>query len=262
VIRFATVRELRGEPDGARIALSATDGTPLAIERLERKADQGRVMLLTFGLELDRGNIARCRAFPALMARFVQYLAGQDKVRPPDVLPAGEMRVLDVSEVPFAHETVLDLSRMEAGEKAAPDTQRAPGADGDAGRQRALIAQLPIGPERQVVLPGLPAGRYLIHKSQGAGAGAQVLSYARPLTVNADPRESQMAQIAGTELQALFGPETRIVSPEHLPELVPHGGEFWTILVLLLFAAYAAEAVAGWIACVRRERQRAAEGAA
>lgn len=254
VIRFATVREIRGEQAGVQVAIRATDGTPLAIER---EVGQGRVLLLTFGLELDRGNIARCRAFPAIMWRLVNHLTGQLKVRPPDVLPAGETRVLDVSEAPFALETSLDLTRLEAGGEGRGATGGSP-----ASAQRVLVERLPIGPEKQVVLKGLPAGQYLIHKSQSAGTGAQVLSYTRPVTVNADPRESRMAQIAGSELQALFGPQTRILAPEHLAELVPLGGEFWTVLALMLFVAYTVEAAAGWVACVRSERRRSAEGAA
>ncbi|HEY3319096.1 MAG TPA: VWA domain-containing protein [Planctomycetota bacterium] len=249
VIRFASVREIRGQPEGAKVVLRAMDGTPLAVER---EVGQGHVMLLTFGLELDRGNIARCRVFPAFMSRVVQYLSGRLAVRPPDVLPAGEMRVLDVSELPFALETSLDLTRIEGAEARASSP-----AGRDAGPTtptRTLVERLPISPERQVVLKGLPTGQYLIHKSQNAG-NAQVLSYARPVTVNADPRESCMTPIAGTELQALLGPETRILSPSHITELAPRGGEFWTLLVALLALAYCIEALAGWIACVRNRQQ-------
>ena len=288
VVRFATVREIRSPQDAARVVFRATDGTPLAIER---NLEQGHVMLLAFGLELDRGNIARSRAFPAIMGRLVDYLTGRLEARPPDVFPAGQMRVLDVSEPPFAFETTLDLARLVPADGAAREHEnpvapppsaehpaRANGIDGgtappraavphglsdsQTGSERVRVESLAISPEKQVVLKGLPMGRYLLQKPQGPAAGTQGLGYARPIAVNADPRESRMARIDGTELQKLFGPGTRVLAPDRLDELVPRGGEFWTALVILLLAAYAVEAVAGWIASVRSERRRSAEGAA
>jgi hypothetical protein len=252
VIRFATVREIRGRQDGVTVVFRATDGTPLAIER---RIEQGRVMLLAFGMELDRGNIARTRAFPAIMWRLADYLTGRLEARPPDVLPAGQVRVLDVSEAPFAFETELDLTRLAAAESPAG------GEDKRTATQRVRVEPLLISPEKQVVVKGLPVGQYLLHKPQGL-AGAPALGYARPIAVNSDPRESRMARVGGTELQKLFGPQARILTPDRLGELVPRGSELWTALVVLLLMAYAVEAIAGWIACVRGERRRSLEGAA
>jgi hypothetical protein len=83
-----------------------------------------------------------------------------------------------------------------------------------------------------------------------------VLGYSRPLAINPDAREGRMARAEAGELRKLFGPQARVLTPDRLGELVPRGGEFWTILVALLLLAYAVEAAAGWIACVRSERRR------
>ena len=61
---------------------------------------RGRVMMLVFGFELDRGNIARTRVFPPLMWRMVDYLTGQLRTLPPDQLVARTPGALDVSERP------------------------------------------------------------------------------------------------------------------------------------------------------------------
>ena len=249
VIRFAAVREVLAVLPGATVALRATDGAPLAVER---KAEHGRVMLLAFGVELGRGNIARSRAFPAIMWRLADYLTGRLKRRPPDVLPAGEMRILDVSEPPFAFETALDLRPLPA---AGPAAKSQPTS------RPARTRRVTIGPERQVVLDRLPAGRFILEKPQGPAAATHGLSYARLLAVNGDPRESRMARIPRDELLELLGPETTVLTPDRLGELVPRGGEFWAILVAVLLVAYAAEALAGWLASLRSQRRWAAEGA-
>jgi hypothetical protein len=243
VVRFSRLRDLRTLPADAEVLVRAADGTPLIVSA---PRGEGRTVLFTFGLELDRSTLARTRVFPVLMWRLVDYLTGRLEERRPDVLSAGTPTVLDVSETAFAFEDELALSRAGASQ---------------VGGEAEPLQTLPIRPGRTVVLDELPAGRYRLHKPR-RGGGVQVMSYARQIAVNPDPAESSTERVGADDLAAIFGPAARLVPADELERLVVRGAEWWLPLVVLLFCAYAAEALIGWRDSVRRERERGGEAPA
>ncbi|MBM4042629.1 MAG: VWA domain-containing protein [Planctomycetes bacterium] len=227
-IRFAAVREVRDPAPGASAVLHGTDGRPLAVEM---PLGRGKALLLAFGFELSRGTIARTRAFPALMWHLVAYLTGDLAVRRPDVLTATRTAALDASDAPFAFLSELEL---------------APAAGQSLG--------IPIRDGRTVLLPGLPAGRYLLQKpSQGAASRA---AYSRPIAVNPDPRESDPTPLAASDATEVFGPAARLVGGGDALDLAVRGAEPWLPVVGLLLLAYGAEGAVGWLLSARREKQR------
>lgn len=229
-VRFTKVREILALAPAATVMLAGAEGQPLAVEMpLER----GRVALLGFGFELERGNLARTRIFPTLMWRLVDYLTGQLRVLPADVLTAQQATALDVSEPGFAFATELELST--AG--AEP-------------------IRLPISTDQTVLVPGLSAGDYQLRKPQTAGA---VSGYVRNLTVHADPRESEMPRATEPQLTEWLGGAVRVATLDDATKLTPTGGELWKLLIILLVAAYLAEAVIGYWFNAQREKLRAAE---
>ena len=258
VLRFSQARALETLAPEAAVLFQAEDGTPLAVER---RVGQGRAVLLAFGLELDAGNVARTRAFPVLMWRLMDYLTGRLSPRPPDSLPAATPAVLDVSEPAFAFESELELvpvplRRQETA--AAPGGTAAPRPE-PAPTSSVRLASLAISPERTVLLPPLPSGSYQIRKPQRGQT--DVVSYARPLVVNPDPRESRTEPMTLPGLRDLFGNAVRVATPGQPLKLALLGFEFWTPLIALLMLAYALEAFVGFRANARRERERSEGGA-
>ena len=57
----------------------------------------------------------------------------------------------------------------------------------------------------------------------------------------------------------LFGPNARVTGADALAKLAPTGGELTRALIIALLLFYVVEAVAGWIASVRKERRRTEE---
>lgn len=246
VIRFTKIREIQGLGGKTSALITAGAGQPLA---LEHAVGRGRVMLLTFGFELDRGNIARARAFPPLMWRLVDYLTGQLRQRPPDVVKAITPAVLDVSEPAFTFATELDLL---SGRKTS-DTKEPVAA--------APPVRLACNADRTTLMPPMPAGRYVLTKAGQAGETAR-MGYSRYVTTFIDPLESDTRKQDTMELPALFGAEARVLAAKDVGNLAISGGEFWKTLVGLLAGAYVCEALFGCIQNMRRERQRAGENAA
>jgi len=236
-VRFAATRELRTLAPGATVAFSGTDGQPLAAEMA---VGRGRVLLLAFGFELERGNIARTRVFPVLAWELVDYLTGELEPAPPDLLTASRPAVLDVSEPPFAFLGELELCPVDA----------APG--------QATATRLPVSEARTVLLGGLPAGRYLLRKPEEPGGPARRTTYARHIAVNPDPRESRTERLDEAELAKLFGEGVRVRSHAEPADLSLAGGELWLLLVGLLVLAYIAEGGVGWVLSARREKTRTA----
>jgi len=255
VIRFQKIRTLQSVAGDAEVILQTTAGQPLAIER---KVGRGRVVLFTFGFELDRGNIARTRVFPPLMWRVVEYLTGQLKALPPDQLVARTPAVLDVSETSFAMTSDLELSPLGS---SAPAVATQPGA---APQPVAAGLSLTASTDRTVLVEGLSPGRYQLQKARAASEKGQIVTYARGVTVQEDPRESVMTRATLEDVRHVFGNSAKIVADDLPADLVPTGGEAWKPLILLLLIAYAAEAVIGFVTTARREKQRApgAEGGA
>ena len=212
VIRFQKIRGLQRLPEGTNVILQTTAHQPLA---LERAIGRGRVVMLTFGLELDRGNIARTRVFPPFMWRLIDYLTGQLKTLPPDQFVARTPAALDVSETNFA--LTGDLEIVPANASATQPSGVEP-----------LI--LPASPQRTVFVRNLAPGRYLLEKARGKGETGQIVTYARGIAVQGDPRASDMTRVAPADLSRVFGVEPSAIVSEIPADLVPTGGEFWKIL--------------------------------
>ena len=195
VIRFAKLREWLHLEGGAEIAARADNSMPLIITS---RRELGRVMLLAFSLELERGNIARTRVFPPLLWRMIAYLGDRDRPRQPDILTATTPAVLDVSEKEFALETALSLARIAL-------------ADGEAGATSTL--EIPIANERTLFVDGLPAGGYLLQKPR---RGSAAVVSGRPLAVVPDSAESMMAKIDVAALRDLLGVPLRVAADVRL----------------------------------------------
>lgn len=238
VIRLARLREVRSTAEGASVVLRGSGGQPLG---LEMPLGHGRVALLTFGFELDHGNLARSRIFPVLMWRMVDYLTGQLRTRVPDVLTALRPAVLDVSEPAFAFVEELELTRVDP---LGPTALR-----------------LPIQKEKTVLLEGLPSGQYLLHKVAASSVPGQLFSYARCIAVNPDPCESDMKQTSEEELRPVLGSRVGVAKAEDIGRFVPRGGEAWRWIVLLLAIVYGLEGIIAWALSARREKRRSAGGA-
>ena len=232
-IQFTKIRELPAVNEAASVVLAAPDGRPLAVEM---PFGRGRVMMLAFGVELDRGTLGRTRVFPALMWRLVDYLTGRLRVLPPDRIVAQKPAAIDVSEPGFAFATELDLTRPE-GEPL----------------------RLPVTDRQTVMIPPLPAGNYQLHKPRVAGAAG---GYTRTIAVHLDPGESEMARADAGQLTEWLGGPARIIEPGQAASLAATGREFRGLLVWLLLAAFVLEAVAGYLLNARRERIRVQEAQA
>lgn len=236
-VRFTKARELPALAAGATAMLTGADGRALAIEM---PLEKGRVAMLAFGFELDRSNLARSRVFPALMWRLVDYLTGQLRVRPPDILTALQPAVLDVSEPAFAFATELELSTL-----------------GDATNRPPI--RLKVNADQTVLVPALPAGDFALHKPRAIGA---VAGHTRNITVHTDAQESDFTRATEPQLREWLGGDVRVTEATAPVQLAPPGGEFWRPLLLLLLLAYVAEAVTGYVLSAKREKQRAAEASA
>lgn len=232
-IQFTKLRELAAVNESASVVLAAPDGRPLAVEM---PLGRGRVMMLAFGFELNRGTLGRTRVFPALMWRLIDYLTGRLRVLPPDRLVAQKPAALDVSEPGFAFATELELTPPE-GEPL----------------------RLPVTDRQTVMIPPLPAGNYQLHKPRRAGAAG---GYTRTIAVYQDPGESEMARADAGQLTEWLGGPARIIAPGQAASLAATGREFRGLLVWLLLAAFVLEALAGSILNARRERIRAREAQA
>ena len=236
-VRFTKARELPVLAAGATAMLTGADGRPLAVEM---PLEKGRVAMLAFGFELDRGNLARSRVFPALMWRLVDYLTGQLRVRPPDILTALQPAVLDVSEPAFAFATELELSAL------GDATNRPP-------------VRLKVNADQTVLVPALPAGDFALHKPRAVGA---VAGHTRHITVPTDAQESDFTRATEPQLRDWLGGDVRVTEAAAPLQLAPTGGEFWRPLLLLLLLAYVSEAVTGYLLSAKREKQRAMEASA
>jgi len=233
-VRFGRLRDLMSLRPEASVMLRCKGGQPLAVEM---PLGRGRVMLFSFGFELERSNLAQTRAFPPLMWRMVDYLTGQLNVRPPDVIPALTPAVLDVSEPQFFAQTALELARL-----GVPELED-------------QVFILPVNDEKVVVSP-MPAGRYALRKQQ---TGPAMAGYSRTVFSHPDARESRMEKTDEASLESIFGPDVRLISAMAPVLDIPRGNELWSRIVLLLVGAYFLEAIIGYLLNLRRERQRARE---
>ena len=253
ILRFQKIRSIQRMPDDTGVVLASTAGQPLIIERA---LGRGRVVMLTFGFELDRGNIARTRVFPPLMWRTIDYLTGALRTLPPDQLVARTPGVLDVSEANFALTSDLELAPGGASQ-AGPTTAPSKAGEVAATQPQAEAIHLTASPDRTVLLSGLAPGRYLLQKARVPGEGNQIVTYARTVTVQNDPRQSDMTREPAEDLKHLFGERVLTITGELPTDLVPRGAEFWKILVIALILGYAVEAIVGFIVGARREKERA-----
>lgn len=245
VIHFTKIRELGALADGttALFRTSNEGKRPLAVEQ---PLGRGRVVMTTFGVELERGSIAKARVFPALIWRLVDYLTGQLRARAPDIFTALRPAILDASEAPFAFANELELTRLKSTEK---EIVPAP-------------LRLSLRQDGTIAVPGLPAGRYSLTKAREPGAAETLSGYSRNISVQLDPLESQMARMEDASLTGVFGAGARSIDcREPLPAST--GGSEWTrIGVIALLIAYIAESFFSWLTSLRRARQRAGGDAA
>ena len=232
-IQFTKIRELTAVNDAASVVIAAPDGRPLAVDM---PFGRGRVMMLAFGVELDRGTLGRTRLFPAFMWRLVDYLTGRLQPLPPDRIVSLQPAVLDVSEPGFAFATELELTRPEGDPVRLPVTER-----------------------QTVLIPPLPVGNYQLHKPRVAGAAG---GHTRTIAVHPDPRESEMSRAEAGQLTEWLGGPVQLIEPAQTAGLAPTGREFRRPLVWLLLAAFVAEAVSGYLLNARREQRRASEARA
>jgi hypothetical protein len=208
---------------------------------------RGRVVMLTFGFELDRGNIARARVFPSLVWRLADYMTGQLRQRPPDVLKAMSPAILDVSEPAFSFVSELDL----VPEKKTKEENL---------QQDSKVTRLTSSADKTILVPPLSAGRFMLTKA--SQAGASLVGYSRYVTTSIDPVESNVTKQEVSELSSLFGPEARVIEAAAVENLALPGGEFWKWIVIVMAIAYFGEALSGYFLSKRRERQRAEENTA
>jgi hypothetical protein len=108
-----------------------------------------------------------------------------------------------------------------------------------------------------VLLDGLAPGRYLLQKARGPEEKGTIVTYARGVTVQEDPREGDMTKATQGELKGMFGRSMQVVTGELPTNLVPTGGEFWKIFIFALLVAYLAEAIIGFLTTAQREKARA-----
>ncbi|MBS3764448.1 MAG: BatA domain-containing protein, partial [Planctomycetes bacterium] len=267
VVRFSKLRKIRGLANGAQVIMRSEPpekkkpGIPLAVER---KLERGRIIMLTFGFELDRGNVARTRVFPVLMWRTVDYLAKKLERKPPDVLTAMTPAVLDVSEPRFSFVdevelVAVDMNKKE-GDKDAED--RESGAVPSWKTSSTPLqkpVRLSIGEDRTVFVPGLPAGLYRLQKVQPEGEAPMFSAHSRYVAVNPDPRESTLSLVSDEELEEIAGPGWSQVKVGETVSFAPEGWEAWKWLVLALVVVYAGEGLIGWWLSVQREKKRSEE---
>ena len=273
-LRIVKARELRAIEQGANVLLQGSGGEALAVEAAR---GQGRVVLLNFGLELNRGNISMTREFPQLMWRLVDYLTGKLRCKPSDALTASQPSALDASETGFSLVEELEMvpaaqdprptpvrasaagaADAAAGDGTATEAADAAAAGGTAAepaRRETETLQLPISPQGNVMVGGLPVGHYRLQKKKGTGG------YFRPVAVNADMSESDMACISEEHLQQVL-PHARVVESPAALRKRAFGWEAWSVIVALLMLAYAAEAICAYVLNMLRERKKEAEAQA
>ena len=243
VIHFTRVRELGALADGTTALFRAANegNRPLAVEA---PFGRGRVVMTAFGVELERGSIAKARVFPALAWRLIDYLTGQLRSRPPDVLTALRPAVLDATEAPFAFATELEITRLKSAEKeVVPEPLR-----------------LPLRADGTVQIPGLKAGRYRMTKAREAGQTNQIETqsgYSRNLTVQIDPAESQMARMEDAPLADVFGAGAKSVTVRDSLPVLAGGGELTKAFVIGLLAAYVLESFFSFLTSLQRAKKRA-----
>jgi hypothetical protein len=246
IIRFSKLREVQAFAEGTSAVLTASSGQPLAVEQT---LGRGRVMLFTFGLELERGNIARARAFPALMWRLIGYLTGQLRQRPPDVVRAMTPAVLDVSDPAFSFADEVELRPAE----------KQPQQEGPGNTKTVGPFRMPCSPERTVLVPPLRAGKYVLSKATKEGDPLRG-GYTRYVAAAVDSAESYMQRQDEGELKGLFSGNVRVMGTQEIPSLALPGRELWRSLAVLLAFAYLGESILGYVLSRRRERERATTG--
>lgn len=269
-IRIVKAKGVQKVAHGANILLQGDAGQPLA---LEITRGSGKVILFTFGMELSRSNVAMTKAFPQLVWRLTDYMTGKLRSKPSDLLIASEPAALDAAEGEFRHTGVLELfpenksgrSKGADEEGAAPDDDagsaggrdapKASGSEG-AGAVAGLMQPLtlPITDQKTVLVKGLPVGRYRLRKTVGTKR-----SYSRPIAVNPDPRESDMARVGKDELNEMFQGAVRVMEPAEAAGIAPRGAEVWPFLIALLLIAYAAEAISAYVVGVMRAKKLEAQ---
>jgi hypothetical protein len=211
------------------------------------------VVVLSFGLELGRGNIAMTKVFPILVWRLMDYLGGRLHARPPDTLVAAAPAALDASEMAFSLTRELELAN-------ALEQPRQSGVEDatDLGYTEPL--PLTVNEQSTVFVDSLSAGNYWLKRRGGSVTDARAGGYRRPVTVNPDPRESHMERPSDEDMQKLLGENVQLLKGPKVAGLAPTGLELWRWLIIGLVAAYLLEAIVAYITgAIRDKRQEALE---
>ena len=259
-VSITKAREVVELDDGANVLLQGTGGEILAVEITR---GHGRVVLMCFGVELSQSNVAMTRVFPPMMWRLIDYLTGKLRLKPSDTLVAGEPGALDASEAAFSASEMLELVRIGGDATAAAMKKKTgddkPGEDSSRLSRRRLLT---ISDQKTVMVDGMPVGHYKLQKKRSAsGLAFAGGGSARPITVNADLRESDLTRVDENELQKIFTGAARVLKPEETVGLAPMGLEAWHWVVALLIAAYFIEAISAYIIGVLRAKKLEAQEA-
>ena len=233
VVSFNILRGIRGYAKDARILLRDNKGNPLVIDR---PLGDGRVAATTFGMELNRGNLAMSRVFPLLSWTLIDHLTGQLEKRPSFALTALRPASLDLSEPGFAFMDQVEIRHEEDSE---------------------TVRQMKIGEGKSVKMEGLPPGQYMLGKPWGTND--KWIGYRRPVTVNADPLESDMTKVDLPKLGQWLGDSVTTRTERELAQMAPTGQEQWRLFVLILAALWVLESVTGYVTGVLRWRKQERE---
>ncbi len=210
-------------------------GTPALVER---RFGRGRVVLFTSSIDLDWNDWARTvdGSYVVTMLELVQYLARRD-THPPHFV-AGEPLTLPVSPEEYELSALLKFP-AQADEPALEIVARG----------------TPPAPGEPATLEGPVAtrlGTYVVELATRSGR-----SESRPLCVNLDAAESDLAAAASAELDAALAglPHELVTAAEDFlrgTEQTRH--ELWPAVLIVLLATLLLEQALAWWFGVPRDR--------
>lgn len=211
------------EPGGALCALRAAGREWLAAEA---PLGRGGVFLQLFSCDVADTTLPRSPAFVPFVQVVLASLGRRARPPEPDVMRVGEVAFMDVPEL---------LGLKADAELAGPERRSVPLDAGDPARLRVA------GLKR--------AGPYLLTHPEKKGMRP------RWLAVNPATGSSDLTPLDAADIGRLFGTRNVAgVSFDHLASLYDRRSEVFPVVFVLVFLAFAAEAVAGaWRSMRRRD---------